>query len=146
MPVGMAGRWMKFFARGGAQAAEFARVYAGKGVGRGQLFDYVVKKKLELVTKIFYKGASSPTAPEVPFGCRVASGSLLVPDPESSIRHSGARASAREPGIHKPRLWLWIPGPALARRPGMTTRWMRAVSWNRWSRTALRHSLAGRLG
>jgi len=28
MPVGMAGRWMKFFARGGAQAAEFAPVYA----------------------------------------------------------------------------------------------------------------------
>jgi hypothetical protein len=38
-------------------------------------FDYVMKKKLELVTKIFYKSASSPTAPEVPFGCRVASGS-----------------------------------------------------------------------
>ena len=46
--------------------------------------------------------------------------------------HSGAGRS-REPGIHKHRtgewnaggatrreLWLWIPGPALARRPGMT--------------------------
>ena len=31
------------------------------------------------------------------------------------------RAVRREPGIHKPRLWLWIPGPALTRRPGMTT-------------------------
>jgi len=30
------------------------------------------------------------------------------------------RAVRREPGIHKPRLWLWIPGPALTRRPGMT--------------------------
>src|SRR2546423_15605072 len=39
---------------------------------------------------------------------------------ESYRRHSGAR-QRREPGIHKPRLWLWIPGPALTRRPGMTT-------------------------
>jgi hypothetical protein len=30
------------------------------------------------------------------------------------------RAARREPGIHNPRLWLWIPGPALTRRPGMT--------------------------
>src|SRR5258705_82762 len=32
-------------------------------------------------------------------------------DFDSSLRHSGARASAREPGIHKPGPWLWIPGP-----------------------------------
>src|SRR5216683_8012994 len=47
----------------------------------------------------------------------------LAASPRPSIpyaRHSGAR-QRREPGIHKPRLWLWIPGPALARRPGMTT-------------------------
>src|SRR6201999_547627 len=36
-------------------------------------------------------------------------------------RHSGARALASEPGIHIPqRCGLWIPGPALTRRPGMT--------------------------
>src|SRR6266849_2805101 len=44
---------------------------------------------------------------------------------EASPRTMGVipgRATAwwREPGIHKPRLWLWIPGPALTRRPGMT--------------------------
>ena len=31
-------------------------------------------------------------------------------------RRPGA-GSRREPGIHKPRLWLWIPGPALTRVP-----------------------------
>jgi hypothetical protein len=34
-------------------------------------------------------------------------------------RHSGARALAREPGIHIHRWWLWIPGSAFG-RPGMT--------------------------
>ena len=42
------------------------------------------------------------------------------PDSASSLRHSGARASAREPGIPHPGPWLSIPGPALTRRPGMT--------------------------
>jgi hypothetical protein len=37
----------------------------------------------------------------------------------SVIRHSGARALAREPGIHIHQWWLWIPGPAFG-RPGMT--------------------------
>jgi hypothetical protein len=27
----------------------------------------------------------------------------------------------REPGIHNPGLWLWIPGLRLAGHPGMTT-------------------------
>jgi len=31
----------------------------------------------------------------------------------------GRRASG-EPGIHNPRLWLWIPGLRLAAHPGMT--------------------------
>ena len=39
----------------------------------------------------------------------------------SVTRHSGARALAREPGIHIHRWWLWIPGPAFG-RPGMTGR------------------------
>src|SRR2546425_8881039 len=47
-------------------------------------------------------------------------GRAAIPKFESYGRHSGARRR-REPGIHKPRLWLWIPGPALTRRPGMTT-------------------------
>ena len=33
-------------------------------------------------------------------------------------------ALCREPGIPNPGQWLWIPGPALTRRPGMTIRWM----------------------
>jgi hypothetical protein len=52
----------------------------------------------------------------------------------------------REPGLHQPPPWLWIPGPALTRRPGMTARWLTrrpgmtarrmragAVSWHRSS-------------
>jgi hypothetical protein len=27
----------------------------------------------------------------------------------------------REPGIHNPSLWLWIPGLRLTAHPGMTT-------------------------
>jgi hypothetical protein len=30
-------------------------------------------------------------------------------------------AASGEPGIHIHRLWLWIPGPRLTARPGMTT-------------------------
>src|ERR1700730_1972170 len=43
------------------------------------------------------------------------------PPPGERAKTSDAVKVRREPGIHKPRLWLWIPGPALARRPGMTT-------------------------
>src|SRR5205807_7241154 len=35
-------------------------------------------------------------------------------------RHSGARRS-REPGIHKPESWLWIPALAASRSAGMTS-------------------------
>jgi hypothetical protein len=45
--------------------------------------------------------------------------SAAIPEFESYRRHSGARQRL-EPGIHKPRPWLWIPGPALTRRPAMT--------------------------
>jgi len=34
-------------------------------------------------------------------------------------RHSGARPEGREPG-NWCRACIWIPGPALTRRPGMT--------------------------
>src|SRR5712691_13057458 len=55
------------------------------------------------------------------------------------------RAVRREPGIHKPRLWLWIPGPALTRRPGMTT--VGSVSWNKGLLQIQpeRHALVGHL-
>jgi hypothetical protein len=37
-----------------------------------------------------------------------------------TFRHSGARPFGREPGIQKLVQDFWIPGPALAGRPGMT--------------------------
>jgi hypothetical protein len=36
---------------------------------------------------------------------------------------STTQSNNLSPKTRKPRPWLWIPGPALARRPGMTTRW-----------------------
>src|SRR6266849_3665012 len=36
------------------------------------------------------------------------------------VRHSGARALARKPGIHNPRLAVIDSGLAASRRPGMT--------------------------
>ena len=37
----------------------------------------------------------------------------------------GRRASV-EPGIHNPRLWLWIPGLRLSAHPGMTAERVRS--------------------
>jgi hypothetical protein len=43
-------------------------------------------------------------------------------------RHSGARAFAREPGIHTHCLWLWIPDnlaePAIGPRDFARARWL----------------------
>jgi hypothetical protein len=45
-----------------------------------------------------------------------------LPEIGALSAHVGyGRLGWRERGIHKPRLWLWIPGPALTRPPGMTT-------------------------
>ena len=44
--------------------------------------------------------------------------------PKPSFR--GA-SEAREPGIHNHNSRVWIPGPALARRPGMTVQSMSAI-------------------
>jgi len=64
--------------------------------------------------------------------------------------------AAREPGIQKYTVCIWIPGPALARRPGMTgerhvisdtSRHHRAMSWSahwnstKFSRVDRRHNL-----
>src|SRR6266851_8681514 len=51
--------------------------------------------------------------------------SIVFPRQGTIGGHSGAPTQASlpacgEPGIHTHRLWLWIPGPALTRRPGMT--------------------------
>jgi hypothetical protein len=45
----------------------------------------------------------------------------VIPGRPKACSRAYSTRYGRQPGIHKPRPCLWIPGPALTRRTGMTT-------------------------
>ena len=63
----------------------------------------------------------------------------------SRFGHSGTRFW-RGPGIHKPRMGVWIPGSTLARRrmTGVSRFGITGGAWGRWIRPAAGHCESGR--
>src|SRR5712671_2756935 len=79
-----------------SEDAEPVRVSWGSDLSRTQISRRAWWKDLACLNS-----GDPPVDGAKPSECCVSNGSIC---------HSGARASAREPGIHKPGLWLWIPG------------------------------------